>query len=289
MNFFLKTVLAVFAAGLIIGTFLLGGTVLFTSHVQPEAPEKQNQPSPTQPSDVIPIRQSAERNPDAPEPSGSFAVPQDDGSITRDDITKTPEKTLEAKIVLFKVPFTPQAPFGKWSDDRQQDGCEEASALMAVHWARGLPLSLQQAEQEILALSEFERGRYGGYHDTSAEDTALRILRGYFEYTTILVRNNITRRDIIDELNNGNLVIVPVNGRKLGNPYYTPPGPIRHQLVVIGYDEKTDEFITNDPGTKRGAGFRYRASVLEGALQDYPTGHKEPITSVEKRMIVVTR
>src|SRR5437016_6068593 len=40
------------------------------------------------------------------------------------------------KFVNLPVPFTVQAPFADWQDPRQEDACEEASALMAVYWAQ---------------------------------------------------------------------------------------------------------------------------------------------------------
>lgn len=200
-----------------------------------------------------------------------------------------PAESSGPKKILLPVPFTSQAPTGKWIDARFQDGCEEASALMAVRWAQGKQLTTQEAEEEILAISEYEQEMFGTFHDTSAEDTALRILRGYFKFENVEARSDITTQDIQRELTNGNLVIVPVNGRKLGNPYYTPPGPLYHNLVIIGYDPATDEFITNDPGTRRGKGYRYSSSALEKSLQDYPTGYHLPATPGKTAMIVVSR
>ncbi len=191
------------------------------------------------------------------------------------------------KLILFDVPFTAQAPFGNWEDDRQEHGCEEAVVLMAMRFVENRELTLEEAEREIIAISEYELKNYGNFHDTSAKDTVERILKGYFKYEKTEIRYNIGAEDIKEELKKGNLVITPVNGQKLGNPFYTPPGPIEHQILIIGYDSKTKEFITNDPGTKMGAGFRYKESILENALQDYPTGFKEPITDIIKAMIVV--
>lgn len=193
------------------------------------------------------------------------------------------------EVILFEVPFTAQAPFGNWEDPRQQNGCEEASALMAVRWANASNLELEEARDIIIDASEYEQKVYGEYRSTSSKDSVDRIFIDYFKYTNVRLVGNINTNDIKTELKNGNLVTLPVNGRKLGNPFFTPPGPTEHMLVVIGYDSKTDEFITNDPGTRHGKSFRYKAAVLEDALQDYPTGFKEPIESVNKMMIVVSR
>ena len=85
----------------------------------------------------------------------------------------------------------------------------------------------------------------------------------------------------------GNIVIVPANGRVIGNPYFNPPGPARHMVVIRGYDPVTKEFITNDPGTERGENYRYPEAVLYNGIRDYPTGYHKPIVEDKKVMIVV--
>lgn len=192
-----------------------------------------------------------------------------------------------AKPILYDVPFTAQAPFGDWADPRQQNACEEASALIAVAWARGLNFDLNQALSEIIDIVEYQEDVYGEYRDTSAADTFSRIFQGYFNFDNVRLEEGIGAAEIKRELGRGNLVVVPANGQKLGNPFFTSPGPLEHMLVVIGYDPETEEFITNDPGTRHGEGFRYDEKVLEGALRDYPTGYHLPITEVNKVMIVV--
>lgn len=223
---------------------------------------------------------------DEPEKENNVVQPQE---ISPSQPPKESKKILAEKDVLLDVPFTAQAPFGDWKDPRQQDGCEEASAIMAMAWVRGEKLTPQIALEKILAISEYELKNYGNYQDTDAEDTAKRIFKGYFGYDKIKVRHGISTQDIKTELFKGNLVIIPVNGRKLGNPYYTLPGPQEHNLVIRGYDAAKNEFITNDPGTRQGEDYRYKESVIENALQDYPTGFHEPIAEKKTAMIVVEK
>jgi hypothetical protein len=189
--------------------------------------------------------------------------------------------------VLLDVPFSPQAPFGEWSDPRQQDGCEEIATVMAVYWARRLPLSREQAKKEIFALADYELEKYLSYEDTSAADTVTRLFKGYYKYDQIEVKYDVDAQKIKEELYHGNLVIVPLNGRAIGNPYYTRGGPERHMLLIIGYDSKTKEFITNDAGTRHGQGYRYRVDRVISSIRDYPTGDHLPITQERKAMIVV--
>ncbi|MDO8489864.1 MAG: C39 family peptidase [bacterium] len=193
---------------------------------------------------------------------------------------------VSAKTILLPVPFTSQAPTGRWSDPDFQNGCEEASILMAYAWAAHTPLSPEVAVKKIKAITAFERKLIGDVFDTSAADTA-RLMKAYFKYSAVSVKHNISAKDIVVELSRGNLVIVPANGRALGNPNFRAPGPLTHMLVVRGYDDRTREFIVNDPGTRRGNGYRYSRSVLEGAIRDYPTGNH--IKNVQKKtaMIVV--
>ncbi|MEK7494233.1 MAG: C39 family peptidase [Patescibacteria group bacterium] len=192
------------------------------------------------------------------------------------------------KQVLLDVPFTVQAPFGGWADARQDYGCEEAAILMAMHWVWDKSLSAAQAEQEIIAISEFEKEQYGDFHDTSAQDT-LKVMKAYFKYENAFVKYDIDAQDIKAELASGNVVIVPIDGTKVGNPYYTPPGPPKHKIIIRGYNDATQEFITNDSGTKRGEGYRYKYEILENALVDYPTGINEPIIDARTAMIVVQK
>ena len=76
------------------------------------------------------------------------------------------------------------------------------------------------------------------------------------------------KEDVKKELIAGNPIIVPVAGQLLGNLYFTPPGPEYHVLVIKGYNDGSSEFITNDPGTQRGADFRYNYQVLKSVVSD---------------------
>ena len=202
----------------------------------------------------------------------------------------TPRPTpVKWESVIQEVPFTAQAPFGEWSDPRQQDGCEEAAVLMAMKWVKGEGLTPQQAKEEILKMADYEAVVYGSYVDTSAHDTAERLMEDYFGYSEARVISVGDSKVLVRELMDGNVLVVPSDGQLLGNPNYTRSGPERHMLVVIGYDVETGEFITNDPGTRLGKGYRYPERIVWNAMRDYPSGDHLPITKIEKRMIVVRK
>jgi hypothetical protein len=222
-------------------------------------------------------------------PSDAFSLMRNLGlGITNSDLANIPvESEATNSYYIESVPFSAQAPFGDWQDPRQQDACEEASVLMALKWARNEDLSQQEALEYIINISNYLKNKYGEFRDTSSSDTLNWIIRDYFSYDKAFIKYNIEIQDILFELSQSNLVIVPINGQVVNNPYFTPPGPSRHMLVILGYDAANDLFITNDPGTRQGRDLKYDSQTLFKAIRDYPTGYKEKIIKEEKNMIVV--
>ncbi len=192
------------------------------------------------------------------------------------------------KNILLDVPFVVQAPFGEWSEPRFQDGCEEASILMAMLWIEEKTLSQKEVKDELLKISVFGEKKFGFFEDTSATETTL-FMKDFYGYKNIEPRYEVTVDAIKDELQKGNLVLVPVQGQRLKNLYYTLPGPERHMLVIRGYDETKKEFITNDPGTRHGEAYQYPYTILLAAILDYPSGKHKPILLEKKAMIVVKK
>ncbi len=208
-----------------------------------------------------------------------------------------PTKERE-KVILLAAPFTSQAPNGEWSNPIFQDGCEEASALMVYCAIResecklvGSKIDPKFARQELVKMAEWQKTNFGSAVDTSAEDTGKRILGQYLDIEYRIsasgATNIETKEEIIKELMSGNLVIVPMNGKKLFNPNFSNGGPERHNVLVRGYDPVKREFITNDPGTRLGEKYRYKEEVFYNAIRDYPSGDHAPINFLERRIIVV--
>ncbi|MCX6795831.1 MAG: C39 family peptidase [Candidatus Falkowbacteria bacterium] len=202
------------------------------------------------------------------------------------------KKLLVFATMVLPMSFTSQAPLAKWSDLRQQDGCEEASVVMAMSWVKGEKLiKKEEAEKSITAISDFELKKYGEYRDISLADLRQWVFIDYFKYDAKKVRvvENIKLENLKAEISKGNLILVPTDGRLLKNPYFKAPGPETHMLVLKGYDKLKKEFITNDPGTKRGEGYRYLETILFKAIKAYPTGHHLPVKKIEKKMLVVEK
>lgn len=207
--------------------------------------------------------------------------------ISMENLDRVPVAAESTHTVIHSVPFAAQAPLGDWSSPRQADACEEASVLMAMAWVNGVSIDLGEAEREIMMMSDWERNNWGYFEDTSIEDTADRLFKGWYGYDRVEVRKNIGVSDIYGALADGNLVVVGVNAQLLSNPYFRYPAPIRHMILITGYDADRGEFIVNEPGTARGAGWRYSRQNLADALRDYDSGRWLPLPEHRTAMIVV--
>ncbi len=185
------------------------------------------------------------------------------------------------------VPFLSQAPLGQWRDWRQAQGCEEAVSLMAVAWAKGWStIDKKWGRDQIVAMSNWERKEFGYYVDTSIQDTADRLVKSFIGFSGATVQKNINVKDVAREVWAGNVVIVPIDGRKIGRPYYAHGGPRHHVLLVFGYDRETDTFTFHDPGKTLGANKTIKGPALRAALYDYPSGNGSARTYMPASMIV---
>lgn len=202
---------------------------------------------------------------------------------------KSEEGTLvphPSSLITLPIPFVSQAPFRVW-DLPYKEFCEEASVLTVHYWKKGVrPPAADQINRDLKDIQAWEAANLRTWEDTTTEETA-RILREKFGHANTRVVHGVTVENIRRELDAGRPVIVPAAGRELSSPYYRPPGPLYHMLVVIGYDEATREFITNDVGTNtKGAGFRFTYDDLYDAMGDWDVERAAPDTS-RKVMIVV--
>lgn len=168
------------------------------------------------------------------------------------------------------VPFTSQAPHANWDADHEEF-CEEAAVLMVGRFYQQRSIAnADDAENGLQQIKQWEVDHLGFYFDTTAAETA-QILEGLYNLHVDL-KVDPTIRDIKLAIAQGQLVIVPAAGRELGNPNFTAPGPIYHNLVIRGYTAD-GKFITNDPGTRKGEEYVYDQDVVMGAMHDWvPSG-----------------
>lgn len=191
------------------------------------------------------------------------------------DTSKNPTAAAPKDYVLpedanLLIPFTSQAPHQNWSSP-YNDFCEEASILMVASYIKNNQiLNSNDADAKMLSIMDFEMKRFGYNKDTTAEETAI-ILREFYNLQKVKVVYNPTIQDIKFALAQGQAIIAPLAGREINNPNFRTPGPLYHMLVIKGYDKKNN-FITNDPGTRKGADYKYKAETIMKALHDWNNG-----------------
>lgn len=187
---------------------------------------------------------------------------------------------------LLNVPFTPQAPTANW-DELHGEACEEASSIMAHAYFTGITdelLKPEFVEQELTKLTEWEKENLGYYLDINAEETA-RMVREVYGLTAI-VSNNVSENAIKEQIARGNLILFPAQGQQLGNPNFRRPGPPYHMIVIRGYNSQG--FVTNDPGTRKGANYTYTFDVLYAANGDFDHA-MHAVDTNKKVMIIVSK
>lgn len=163
------------------------------------------------------------------------------------------------------VPFAVQAPFAVW-DELHKEACEEAALIMVKYFRDGKNFSSPAAlDAELKKMIAWETAN--GYKVDVTMRELSEIARGFYGLKSGRIIKNPTVNDIKREIAAGRPVIVPAAGRLLGNPNFTAPGPIYHNLVIRGYDK--NGWVTNDPGTRKGKNYRYSFDVLQNAMHDW--------------------
>lgn len=183
--------------------------------------------------------------------------------------TAAPTATLQAlpASVLLDVPFLPQAPHRVW-DALHKETCEEASLLMVAHFLNQEPAgTMDEIDAELKAMVAYEEAN--GYKVDLTMQELSQIAQNYLGLRADIIQNLETKDATLIKLYlaQGYPVIIPAAGRMLGNPNFTPPGPIYHNLVIKGYDQSG--FISNDPGTWQGESYRYGFETIWNAIHDW--------------------
>jgi hypothetical protein len=182
---------------------------------------------------------------------------------SEDSLVPLEEMTVEV-IEVRSVPFTTQAPLGEWSSAPWNGFAEEASMLMAMQWVRGeSTITPTQAVESLRAVGEWERALFGTNGDTSLLQV-LQTFEGYYGHDAVYLSTNL---EMIEEaLDNGKLVLAPINGQILDSPYYGDPAPEHHMILITSYED--DVFIAHDPGTSQGRNIAYDKQKILESIQD---------------------
>lgn len=186
-------------------------------------------------------------------------------------------------LIKLKVPYTSEIPNGSWTKP-WNNACEVASIIMVQGYYYGYEATTKKiAMRDMAPLFKIEDKIFGSNADTDAARTAKLIS----EHTDIVatIKKNPTLEEIKNELNQGHPVIPMLNMKKIinKNHRFRAGGSYYHVFVIIGYDDSTSEFITNDNGDSiTGASLRYKYDAIMNNLHDfnYKTKRADGIATV---------
>ena len=258
---YLFIIVAVVSIGLYVYQRLNGGPIVPTSTV----------PSVT-------YNELVKRQAPAPEPDPTPVALPTPTPPELSDVAKAALAVIETPVTSknLAVPFTSQAPFAVW-DVVHEDTCEEAAIYMAVQYFEGVTGVIDPtiADTALLAMVDMETKMGLKVSVTVAE-------LGTFTEATVV--DNPTIEQIKAYINAGIPVVVPARGRELGNPFYSGIGPLYHLFTIRGYDG--ENFITNDPGTRRGENYVYPQSVIMNTMADWNNGD---VATGAKRILILEK
>lgn len=202
--------------------------------------------------------------------------PKDTPQVIKQEEAKLPEE------YDLKVPFVSQAPFANW-DELHDNACEEESIILVHYYKKGLTITPEEADQQILKMVDFEIKKYGEHKNLTTEETS-DVAKEFYGYKNIKIKYDFTWDELKKEIVKGNPVIVPAAGRLLKNPNFRGAGPAYHMFIIRGYTQK--ELITDEVGTRKGDGYRYSYGTLDKAIHDW-TGDENTIESGKRVMMVI--
>lgn len=208
-------------------------------------------------------------------------IANQNSEIAGDSIDLAATAKLPSQFNL-SVPFVQQAPTANW-DAVHEETCEEAAALTVIYfWQKVKNPTAPQIEKQLAKMIAYENKSFGDFKDTTAVQTA-KIIKDLYGFKRVDVVRMNSLDDAKRQVLAGRPVIIPSAGKLLKNPNFKNGGPLYHNLVIRGW-LKDGRIITNDPGTRKGNGYVYSASVLWNAIHDWNGGN---VTAGKKVMIVV--
>jgi len=161
------------------------------------------------------------------------------------------------------VPFTSQAPTGNWSEP-WKNACEETSIYMVSSFYAGDTIKQASAIKHIKEIITTKNKEFNVSADESLEKISEIIKLLELPWQTEIVTDP-SIDDIKKQLANNQPIIAPVFGPAL---FKAVDGPDYHVMVITGYDDKTSEFIVNDPAMKNGKGMRFKYDIFMNAIHD---------------------
>ena len=192
------------------------------------------------------------------------------GAIVLGGIIFSPDFSWAQTAVKLTVPYIKEVPAGT-SGGPWKNACEEASMTMLEQYYTGKKVMNVDAGKVFMQLLFAKENILYGSNVNSDTTQVKYLVTTYADYNVKIV-DNPTVAEIKSEIDAGRPVITPHYGFDLHNPHipFLRTGTSYHMMVVIGYDDATQQFIVNDPGdTVDGQGYRYGYDLFMSTIHDY--------------------
>jgi len=203
------------------------------------------------------------------------------------EISIIPKANADKKIIKLnknidlEVQFYSQSPFWKWWVIFN-DTCEEASALIAVNYIKGIEMTREEFRDELLKMVDWENDIFWDYKHTDVDQTA-KMLSDYLSFSNYEILENPTIKDIKTNLKDENIIIAPFYWIWL-NPHYTWKWPEYHFMVIKWYTQHS--FIAHDVWSNYWENYQYSQQILLERLHDYDS---VSVKNWKKRLIVLKK
>ncbi|MBI5221653.1 MAG: C39 family peptidase [Candidatus Magasanikbacteria bacterium] len=181
-----------------------------------------------------------------------------------------PAQAQEKEVVKIKVPYTSEVPLGRWTKP-WNNACEEASMVMAESYYSGFEsMDKGTAVKYMSPLFTIENKIFGGNADSDSVRTA-KLLNDYLSVNA-LIKTAPTLEEIKDQLRQRKPVITFHYAKEIKNSNYhwRAGGSYYHVMLLVGFDDNTNEFLVHDSGDdKTGEYHRYSYDVIMNSLRDF--------------------
>ncbi len=189
-------------------------------------------------------------------------------SLELPDLTKKVEP--EKKVIVLNVPYVSEAPDGNWTGS-WINACEESSITMVHRFYQGESTTTIAESKEFMTLLFNEQKKLYKSDMNSNSERTLGLIKKFADFDGEIATDP-TIDSIKNEIKNGRPVISLHYGVDLQNPNvpFKPTGSAFHVIVVVGFNDETQQFITHDNGdTKDGINHAYSYDIFMNSLHDY--------------------
>lgn len=180
------------------------------------------------------------------------------------------------------VPFVSQAPLTVW-DDTHKTLQEEALLFMVMQYYAGIPGVIDSAVADTALLAMIDAETVAGLGENLMV-SEFGIFAEFYSSMKFTVVESPTIDQIKTYISSGTPILVPVATEKMNNEFYLNDAAPYHYVIIRGYDD--ENFITNDPGTRRGENYSYAQSIIMEAMGDWNGGD---LMNGAKRILILEK